>query len=177
MPVRRRVDKRRQAVTDEHEAWLEDDDKASGFVQYAHDDELEALWHQHSERIVADHVADHPGTRPARWWQYSSPEPRRRLSGIGTPACDVLAYKPTYSYGVPSIWITQRQVRYYSGTAVDIHGGHIGGELTIFKGVAIDPDDPPTFESEAAYMKRHGLFLAGEERRCRSSISTTYYIT
>jgi len=36
-----------------------------------------------------------------------------------------------------------------------------------FTGVAIDPNDPPTFESQAAYLKRHGLLLAGEERRLR----------
>jgi hypothetical protein len=73
MPVRRRIDKRRQKITDEHEAWLHGDDKASGFFQYAPSDELAALWSTHSDRIVAAHVAVHPGTRPARWWQYSAP--------------------------------------------------------------------------------------------------------
>ncbi|WP_146688505.1 hypothetical protein [Bradyrhizobium canariense] len=38
-----------------------------------------------------------------------------------------------------------------------------------FKGVAIDPNDSPTFESQAAFLKRHGLFLAGEERRLKSA--------
>jgi len=177
VPARKRVDKRRQEVTDQHEAWLQGDDKASGFIQYAPNDELAAFWNQHAERIVADHVVDYPGTRPARWWQYSSPEPRRRLGGIGTPASDVLTYKPMYSYGLPVIWISQWQVNYFSGIAVDVHGNPIGGELAIFKGVPIDPNDPPTFESESAYLKRHGLLLAGEERRCRSSIATQHYVT
>src|SRR5882762_9486731 len=171
MPVRRRIDKRRQEVTDEHEAWLHGDDKGSGFIQYAPNDELAALWATHSERIVADHVAVYPGTRPARWWKYEAVEPRRRLGGIGTPASDVLAYVPIFSCGLPSIWINQRQVKYYSGIAVDIHGIPIGERLPSndFHGVAIDPDDPPTFESQAAYLKRHGLFLAGEERRLRKA--------
>jgi hypothetical protein len=95
------------------------------------------------------------------------PEPRNRLGGIGTPASDVLAYKPTFAYGLPTIWITQRDVKYFSGTAVDIHGAPIGGCLRPFKGVVIDPEDPPTFESQAAYLKRLGLLLAGEERRLR----------
>ena len=56
MPVRRRIDKRRAEVTDEMESWLHGDDKASGFVQYAPDDELAALWAAHSDRIVAEHV-------------------------------------------------------------------------------------------------------------------------
>jgi hypothetical protein len=42
---------------------------------------------------------------------------------------------PTCSYGIPDVWR------------------------------GIDKDDPPIFESQAAYLKRHGLFLAGEERR------------
>src|SRR6266446_2372480 len=171
MPVRRRVDKRRQPVTDEHESWLQGDDKASGFIQYAPNDELAALWAAHSERIVAEHVALYPGTRPARWWKYQAVEPRRRLGGVGTPASDVLAYVPAFQSGLPSVWITPRQVKYYTGTAVDIHGNPIGNNFASseFKGVAIDPGDPPTFESQAAYLKRHSLFLAGEERRLKKA--------
>lgn len=187
MPVRRRTDKRRAEVTDEHEAWLNGDDKASGFVQYAPEGELAELWAAHSARIVAEHVVIYPGTRPARWWQYEAPrlplgtfpgcyydgklpEPRRRLGGTGTPASDVLAYKPIYSFGLPVIFITQCQVRYYSGLAVDIHGAPIGDRYpSNFKGVAIDANDPPTFESQAAYLKWRGLFLAGEERRLKKA--------
>jgi hypothetical protein len=185
MPVRRRADKRRAEVTDEHEAWLNSDDRAAGFVQYVPDDELAALWAAHADRIVAEHVIIHPGTRPHRWWQYSAPrlplgsfpglyfdgklpEPRRRLGGIGTPVSDVLlACVPIFGYGLPWIWVEQWQVMYYSGLAVDIHGAPIGDRYPndSFKGVAIDPNDPPTFEPQAAYLKRHGLFLAGEERR------------
>lgn len=73
MPVRRRSDKRRAEVTDENEAWLVGDDRAAGFFNYATDDELAALWAAHSERIVAEHVADYPGTRPTRWWRYDAP--------------------------------------------------------------------------------------------------------
>src|ERR1700722_15289757 len=139
MPVRKRKDLRRAEVTDEHEAWLRGDDKAAGFVKYAPDGELAALWEANSERIVAEHVTDYPGTRPARWWRYDAPrsslgtypgawfdgelpEPRRRLGGIGTPASEVLAYKPTYSDGLSAIWITPWQVKYYGGTAVDVRG-------------------------------------------------------
>jgi len=83
----------------------------------------------------------------------------------------VLAYVPTFSFGLPSIWISRGQVNYYSGIAVDIHGSPIGERFPSnnFRGVAIDPDDPPTFESQAAYLKRHGLFMAGEERRLKKA--------
>src|SRR5882672_948942 len=105
MPVRKRVDKRKQAVTDQHEAWLHGNDAAAGFIKYSPSEELAALWDAHAERIVAEHVADNPGTRPQRWYQYDAPrlaapgmyydnklpEPRRRLSGVGTPVSEVLS--------------------------------------------------------------------------------------
>src|SRR5262249_30919279 len=31
--------------------------------------------------------------------------------------------------------------------------------------VAVDPDDPPIFQSQAAYLERLGFFLPGEEKR------------
>jgi hypothetical protein len=37
--------------------------------------------------------------------------------------------------------------------------------LRSFKGVAIDPDDPPSFEPQATYLKRIGLLLPGESKR------------
>jgi hypothetical protein len=188
VPVRRRIDKRRAEVTDEHEAWLQGNDSGCGLVPYSTHEELAALWAAHSERIVAEHVTNYPGTRPARWWQHEAPRlplgtfpgcyydgklpmPRRRLGGIGTPASDALAYAPMFSYGLPSVWINHRQVQYYTGIAVDIHGNPVGSlyPSDAFKGVAIDPNDQPTFESQATYLKRHGLFLPGEERRLRKA--------
>ena len=38
----------------------------------------------------------------------------------------------------------------------------LGIELS---GVPIDMDDPPTFESEAAYLRRNDLFVPGERTR------------
>jgi hypothetical protein len=81
MPVRRRNDKRRAELTDEHEAWLAGDDRGSVFVQFSPATELKELWEAHAERIVADHVADYPGTRPTRWWEFESDQTRRRLGG------------------------------------------------------------------------------------------------
>ena len=59
-------------------------------------------------------------------------------------------------------------MKYYSGTAVNIRGEPIGSLVpTNFKGVAIDPNDPPLYEAQATYLKRLGLFLVGEERRVK----------
>ena len=40
--------------------------------------------------------------------------------------------------------------------------------------VGIDKDDPPTFESEAAFLKRHGMLLAGEEPRSNFELETVH---
>ncbi len=43
--------------------------------------------------------------------------------------------------------------------------GHRFGTKGGFAGQAIDPADPPRFESQAAYLRRHKLLLPGEEKR------------
>jgi hypothetical protein len=127
---------------------------------------LRALWGEHRDEVLAEWIAEAPGTRPWAWWQLEAPEPRRRLGGIGTEKWVGLpAHAPVYAFGIPAAWTDEWETRYYSGRAVDIHGQPIGQEFRghDFRGVAIDPDDPPRFESEAAYLDRHGL-LAADER-------------
>jgi len=55
---------------------------------------------------------------------------------------------------------------YYNGRAVNMHGEVIPTHYKEgnFRGKAIDPADPPLFESQAAYLQRHAL-LTAEERR------------
>ena len=150
------------------------------------DGEVRMAWDEVGERITADWIKRHPGTRPYAWWEFSGPrepigtrigwhndgklpEPRKRLNGTGTPAHEVLAYGPSYFMGLPIIWVQQREVDLYNGRTRDIHGNRIekwkGGfyEEGDFKGEAIDPDDPPVFESQAAYLDRHKL-LTDDER-------------
>jgi hypothetical protein len=150
MAVRRRTDKRRGELSGDALAWLED--RPCGFFKFKGDDYLANLWKTHGDAVVAEHVEDFPGTRPARWWEYDSPrsplgtypgagydgelpQPRARMGGTGTPAYEVKCFKPSFSYGIPNTW------------------------------VGIDEDDPPVFESQAAYLKRHGFLFASEERR------------
>ena len=58
-------------------------------------------------------------------------------------------------------------VEYYNGRAVDVHGNPIGTEYHDghFPAERFDPNDPPQFESEAAYLDRHGILLPSERRR------------
>lgn len=63
---------------------------------------------------------------------------------MGTPCAQVLAYLPEYHLGIPVRWV---------------------GDSALDRGIKaerFDPEDPPTFESQAAFLKRHGLLARGE---------------
>ena len=146
------------------------------------------LWDHNAADLVAEFVKQWPGCRPSCWWKYSAPrmqiadmpvdwhgkwfmeelrDPRKRLAGIGTPCFEVLAHVPTFHCGIPYPWVQPWEVLYYTGHAVDIHGKPISRQYLgqDFGGVAVDPSNPPQYESQASYLKRHGLFLSGEEQR------------
>lgn len=126
---------------------------------------LAAAWKEGRDEVLPDWIAAHPGTRPHAWWVLDAPEPRRRrLGGIGTPSHEVLADVETLCFGIPRDWVTAWQEAYYNGRSRDVHGNRIGTEYSEghFTGRAIDRDDPPRFESEAAYLDRHGLLSAAE---------------
>jgi hypothetical protein len=133
------------------------------------EDKLKALWRAYEAEIVTEYADKHPGERPSMWWRYTAPkmsetdleahgwsnaffaaelcEPRRRLGGIGDPTYEHSAAVPSFNYGMPECW------------ADDAFASRFGG-------AAVDPAKPPTFESEASYLRRLGLFLPGEEERC-----------
>jgi hypothetical protein len=94
----------------------------------------EQVWAEHREQVVAEHVKEHPGSRPVLWWQYTAPQARLRLGGVGQPDGPG-PDQHGLIYGVPMYW----------------------GELS--------EADPPCFESEAAFLRRLGLFLPGEASR------------
>jgi hypothetical protein len=127
---------------------------------------LQEAWRLVSGEVLAEWIPEHPGTRPAVWWRWDAPEPRRRLGGTGTPAHEALAVAESYCRGIPDSWVTRWDVEYYNGRMVDVHGAPIGtahreGD---FPYDALDPFDPPVYESQAGFLDRHGL-LTREERR------------
>jgi hypothetical protein len=138
-------------------------------------------WEEVREEVMATWIKKYPGTRCWAWWEIDAPrwddpfegvyfhgtlcEPRQRLGGVGTPDFEVLPYVPNFDKGLPTSWVTKFQEDYYNGRAVDIHGHKIGDHIEgDFKGVAINPDDPPVFESEAAYLQRHDLLTDAEKK-------------
>jgi hypothetical protein len=62
MPVRRRNDKRRAAVSQNEEAWLRGE-RDCGFVEFKPHEKLLALWEKHSDPEVATWDLDE-NTRP-----------------------------------------------------------------------------------------------------------------
>ena len=192
MPTKRtrRGRRRREPVGQHAWAWLTDapappdngDDDAFEFKFLTGAEERRAMWEAHRDKILTAWVKDKPGTRPARWWEFDAPrspvgtypgcyydgelpEPRRRIGGTGSPKYEFLAYAASFEFGLPTYWVDEWEVSYYNGRSKDIHGIPIGTEFSEgnFDGIAYDPDDPPIFESQAAYLERHGLLTPAEK--------------
>lgn len=151
------------------------------FLRGMYVDKWKPIWEEVREEVMAAWIKNHPGTRCWAFWEFDAPrgerkfgayfdgtkpEPRQRVGGTGTPNYEVLAYVPYFDRGIPESWVTKFDEEYYNGRRKDIHGNPIGTEYKEghFKGKAIDPNDPPVFESEAAYLERHGLLTASEKK-------------
>jgi hypothetical protein len=127
------------------------------------------LWEVARDAVVAEWIRRHPGTRPQAWWTFDAPrwadpfddtwfhgtlpEPRKRTGGTGDPAYECMAYVPGFRHGVPSSWLTERQAGMMEAPYNRVHDR---------PAVPVDPDDPPTFETEREYLARHGLLWAVE---------------
>lgn len=107
------------------------------------------LWEEYGDTFLPEFIQKNPGRRPVGWWLYDAPrqphggtkcywegklvEPRRQLGGKGRTPWDAgLAIAPSFEYGVPISW------------------------------VHFDESAPPLFESQAAYLERHGLLTEKE---------------
>jgi len=98
--------------------------------------ELAEIWKQERAGILASWLRTKPGTRPFAFWLFDSPEPRRRIGGQGAASFEKYpAIKPYYKFGLPVYWDE------------------------------ISESDPPKYESEATYLKRHGLLSISEQKR------------
>lgn len=112
---------------------------------------LREVWDRARGDVLRVWLKDHPGTRPGLWWRFDAPrlpfgtwpgcfwdgrlqEPRKQLGGTGCDASLISAYMPSYESGLPTAW------------------------------AGYEAADPPVFESQAAYLSRHGLLTASEKR-------------
>ena len=122
------------------------------FAFFWDEPEREIDWQAAREEILADFIAEHPGRRPFFWWIADAPGPRLRVGGKGdlVPAYD---HPDNWKFGIfrKGCFMDEELLR-----NIDTHG-------RVFQ--VYNPAAPPVFESEAAYLRRHKLFLPGEEKR------------
>jgi len=133
-------------------------------------EEKQEIFSQVRDFILENWIQQRPGTRPNFWWKSDAPEKmRRRLGGVGDDKHDYLAYVESYTLGIPSHFVSKFDEEYYNGRALDIHGNKITDEYEDgdFKGRGVDPNDPPVYESQAAYLKRHGLLTPEEAKKLK----------
>ena len=115
-------------------------------------DAMQPLWREHRAAILARWIQTKPGTRPAMWWRYDAP--RLAPARLGRWAATVDA---------PRLIEPRRLLR---GSGKPLHErlctvpAHDYG-IPVWFG---DPDNPPVFESQHAYLKRHGLQYPAERR-------------
>lgn len=136
------------------------------------------LWNAIKDELLPEWIESKPGTRPSWWWAFDAPpmsvddverggwiscesaidlkEPRQRLGGTGNADFEALNVVPFWHCGIPTRFLDAEEVRVFRA--------HINPK---FFGVPLDPNDPPRYEAQASYLKRHGLLLPGEERRLR----------
>jgi hypothetical protein len=187
VPRKRKVERKRHEYSEAVVRLMEDGDYSGdleAFLIAGSEEQMQQAWEDLRDEVMERWIRERPGQRPMGWWLFDAPREampegipewvakrmtgaRQRLGGKGTPCHEVLNVAPSFRFGVPDYWVSSFEEEYYSGRAKDIHGNRIGMEYQEghFKGVAIDVDDPPIFESEPSFLKRHGLFFPGEEER------------
>lgn len=106
-------------------------------------------WKIFGQRLTAEWIQDHPGTRPFGWWEHSSPGLRERVGGKGSPEFEVLNIEEEYIYGVPDAWVSALSIYCWPD----------------LKEYAVDPEDPPAYESQASFLKKHNLLSNSEIER------------
>jgi hypothetical protein len=66
------------------------------------DDDLAAAWDMLAEELLAEHIAERPGSRPWGWWRWSAPSPRRQIRpGPATVGEAVWFGRPAIYKGIP----------------------------------------------------------------------------
>jgi hypothetical protein len=101
------------------------------------DDKQRAAWATVRDAVLSRWIETRPGTRPNAFWKFDS-----LRSSDGFPV--------------------MRRLLSGAGHPACRESGF--GIATCWSGYRAD--DPPVFESESTFLRRHGLLLDGEESRC-----------
>jgi hypothetical protein len=160
--MKKRITKRQLSETEL--AYLTDDDREipekgaehyelwslrHGFPPVFGDHGPRELWEENRTEFLPSYIQKYPCKRPLPWWQWEAPRrdtgtgayfeplpvPRERVGGKGETSWEKYpAVVPSFEKGIPSGWAW------------------------------IDKGDPPSFESEAAFLHRHSLLTESEKK-------------
>lgn len=146
-----------------------DEGAADVFLMEASEDQEKAVWNGVKEEILISWMRENPCLRPSAWWAWDAPEPRQRLGGTGTSWLELGYDQYGLDRGIPTKWVSNRDIEVYNGRFRDIHGNIIPSSFKEgdLKGIVIDPANPPIYESEASYLARLGLLSAAEKAYLR----------
>jgi hypothetical protein len=145
---RKRTQRAKTAISDDAlmAYFLDLDTREARIESYFLEDE-ELLWKKVREAVLRRWIRRKPGTRPSAWWRFDSPRARlgswphespamrELLRGAGCPSWQSVRGSsdiPSLRCGMPQSW------------------------------EGYDRSQPPIFESEATFLRRHGLLRAGE---------------
>ena len=146
MPTNRRriTRKLKVVVTDNVRRYLEtgvtNERDIEVYLLSGNTDQLAARWNSQKEVILSEWIENYPGSRPWAWWMFDAQEGRKRTGGKGQAINEKYpAWVEYLDKGIPASW----------------HW--------------IDRTDPPTFESQAAYLDRYGLLKQAEKKKLKVS--------
>ncbi len=162
MPANRNRRKRKRSINSHLPSWLMNwfyyGIRPEGFNGLVCDPRRQREnWKAIRDDVVRDWIRHRPGTRPYAWWKFDNPErgkARIRLGGIGTPYHEVSGMR-SLAFGVPDDFVNDNNVQFFRDRD-DVNDFNI-----------VDPTQPPKYESQATYLKRHGLLVSGESRRIK----------
>jgi hypothetical protein len=147
-------------LTPDAVAFLRGENDAYPWVAGISLDAAAELYRSHAAEMIAEHIAENPGSRPRLWWQHCAPEPRRRLGGIGSSNAHFGFGTPEFGIPAARDWMWPDNPNF-----ADVMD-RPWREMPWMKGVEpVDPSDSPRYESQAAFLKRHQLFVRGEAAR------------
>lgn len=129
---------------------------------------LQEVFEAHEGEVLEEWINTRPGTRPTCWWKWTAPRHgnrpyalRQRLGGAGTSRIDwAEAVNLEHAcldlaFGIPTHWIDAAEIPW-------LRQRDPAGHLDL---VPFDPTDPPVFEAQAAFLRRHSLLLPEEAER------------
>ena len=156
----RRIKPKAAQLTDGERAWLLDDPGQDEWLWLNPLGRADKLWEAHGAWATREFARRYPGQRPPEWWKRESPEPRRRLGGVG---CSMFGApggytRGNFAYGIPVSWPWDGLADMFR--QMDLEKGGDGSRWQRY-----DPADPPRYEAEATYLKRLELLLPGELKR------------